>query len=846
MRIVMDLQGAQSESRYRGIGRYTLSLAQAVARRNRGHDIHVSLNGAFEDTLASVRQALGGLVPSGNIHVWQVPLPVRGMDRENARRINHAELIKEAGMLALAPDLIHVSSLFEGYVDSSVTSVNRLVHVPTIVTLYDMIPLLNPEVYLNPDPQYKAYYEGKLEHLKRADALLAISDSSAGEATNALGFDPARVFNISAACDSNFVQLPKNAPSLRLVKEKYGLGTDFILYTGGSDERKNLQRLVDAYGQLEPRQRGKCQLVLAGRMHHPHILELQSRAAAAGLAPEELIFTGYVSDHHLVALYNLCRFFIFPSWHEGFGLPVLEAMSCGAAVLAADASSVKEIVHERAALFDPFDVASIRERMAHFLDSDDDLDKLRRYSIDRARDYSWDSVADRFLDACERTHAAAERPADRPDAVDALVCALAHSEFEDVAEVAALADSIDRSVAPAKRKIMVDVTELAAHDYKTGIQRVTRAIVSEWMVNPPGDYQVQLVRIDRASRRYVCANEYASAHGAAGELTDTPLVCHAGDVFLGLDLVGDCVPFAPEWFQYFHNAGVTVAFVVYDILPVRHPEWWPGQGGRHHERWLRTVAGASDKLLCISKAVADDVVQWLDEQGVERRPEISWFHLGADIHQSAPTKGVPDHGPQLLERLRTAESFLMVGTLEPRKGHAQVLAAFEQLWAEGGDQILVIVGKQGWLVDELCDALREHPELDSRLFWLSGISDDYLDEIYAACSCLLAASEGEGFGLPLIEAAHRHMPVLARDLPVFKEVAGDHAYYFSGTEPEDVKQAVRSWVELYRQGAHPSTDGLHWLTWQQSAGMLAQALLGGVPARGGAADGGHTGAPDAI
>ncbi len=843
MRIVMELQGAQSESRYRGIGRYSLSLAQAVARNNRGHDIHVSLNGAFGDTIGAIRSALDGLVPAQNIHVWHVPLPVQGAFSANAARIDRAQLLAEASMLALAPDVIHVSSVFEGYLDNAVTSVNRLKMVPTIATMYDLIPMLNPGVYLDPVPPYKSFYERKVAQFRQADALVAISDSSAGEATGALGFDPARVFNISAACDAHFAPLQKGAPSLRLVREKYGLGTEFILYTGGSDDRKNLRRLVDAYARLEPRQRARCQLVLAGRMHQPHVDELRARATAAGLASDELIFTGYVSEHHLVALYNLCRFFVFPSWHEGFGLPVLEAMSCGAAVLASDASSIKEIVHERSALFDPLDVESIRERMAHFLDNDEDLERLRAYALRRAADFSWDTVAGRFLDACEQLHADSAHVPKHADVVDALLRKLADTDWGSDAEALALADAIDRSVPPRRRKIMIDVSELSSHDHKTGIQRVTRAVVSEWTRSPPADFDIQLVRIDRQNRQYVCANEYAAA--CVGEVAaDAPLVCHAGDIFLGLDLVGDCVPVVPEWFQYFRDAGVRIAFVVYDILPIRHPEWWPGPGGRHHERWLRTVVKVSDRLLCISKAVADDVGLWLEEEGGEHRPQVSWFHLGADIHQSTPSKGVPDNAPQLLEHLGASTSFLMVGTLEPRKGHAQVLAAFERLWAEGDDSVLVIVGKKGWLVDELCESLSSHPELDSRLFWLQGISDEFLEQVYAACSCLIAASEGEGFGLPLIEAARRHMPVIARDLPVFREVAGEHASYFSGREPGAVAEAVRSWAKLTRLGQAPSTEGMSWLTWQQSAGMLAQALLGlptdvdGAVERSSATDGG--------
>ncbi|KAB2854879.1 MAG: glycosyltransferase family 4 protein, partial [Bauldia sp.] len=112
----------------------------------------------------------------------------------------------------------------------------------------------------------------------------------------------------------------------------------------------------------------------------------------------------------------------------------------------------------------------------------------------------------------------------------------------------------------------------------------------------------------------------------------------------------------------------------------------------------------------------------------------------------------------------------------------------------------------------------------SRLFWLEGVADEYLERVYAASDCLIAASEGEGFGLPLVEAARHRLSILARDIPVFREVAGDHAAYFSGLEPEDLSGAVERWLDLYRDGRHPKSDGMPWTTWQESARRLLAIL----------------------
>jgi len=164
----------------------------------------------------------------------------------------------------------------------------------------------------------------------------------------------------------------------------------------------------------------------------------------------------------------------------------------------------------------------------------------------------------------------------------------------------------------------------------------------------------------------------------------------------------------------------------------------------------------------------------------------------------------------------------MVGTIEPRKGHEQTLSTFEILCAEGLEVNLVIVGKRGWLVENLVS----HSMLGKRLFWLEGISDEYLEKVYATSTCLIAASEGEGFGLPLIEAAQKSLPIIARDLPVFREVAGEHAFYFNGIQPENLAHAIKTWLELSAHGKAPSSEGIPWLTWKESTKSLLDIITG--------------------
>ncbi|CAM5235554.1 hypothetical protein RLIN73S_02549 [Rhodanobacter lindaniclasticus] len=168
----------------------------------------------------------------------------------------------------------------------------------------------------------------------------------------------------------------------------------------------------------------------------------------------------------------------------------------------------------------------------------------------------------------------------------------------------------------------------------------------------------------------------------------------------------------------------------------------------------------------------------------------------------------------------------MVGTVEPRKGHDQALAAFERLWEEGSDAALIIVGKRGWRIEELAARLASHPEAARRLFWFEGVSDEALEAVYQRASMLLAASWGEGFGLPLVEAAQRRLPILARDLAVFREVAGEGALYFRADSAGELVDALRDAVERWRNGSLPDPQAVAAISWAESTNQLLSAMDG--------------------
>ena len=839
MRIVIDLQGAQCGSRHRGIGRYSLALAQAIVRNRGDHEIIIALNGLFPDTIEPIRAAFDGILEQKNIRVWHTAGPVHAFDPTNTWRRLTAELIREAFLVSLKPDIVHLSSLIEGFGDDAVHSIGSLpVRIPTAATFYDVIPLIQSDVYLTPHKIFEVLYREKLGHLSRADLYLAISESSRLEAIDYLGAKSEQAINIGAAADEIFKPINISAHDEKNTRKHFGLHRPFLMYSGATDERKNHLRLIKAFSLLPISLRKQYQLAIVGGLPPHHKSKFKEYVKFCGLTNTDVIITDRVNDHEMLNLYNLCNLFVFPSWHEGFGLPALEAMSCGAAVIGSNTTSLPEVIGRADALFDPFDEISISRKIESVLTDETLRNELARHGLEQAKLFSWDESAKRSLNAFEVWHeknlsADVVSKDQAPDLISLLVQNIAKISSTGVTEQDWLttAKSISKNHNNSlKSKLLVDISQLVRVDSKTGVQRVVRGILTEILEHPPKEFEVHLVYAVPGEPGYRYAKEFTKKFLGENvyveEDADVVVDVFNNDIFLGLDFQPYVVSEQLNFFSELKRIGAKTYFVVYDLLPVISPQFFPADASANHARWLTTMT-QTDGVLCISKAVADDMAEWLTVFGPQRlRPfNIGWFHLGGDVSHSVPTKGVPVDSASLLKSLSKRPTFLSVGTIEPRKGQMQTFAAFERLWAQGEDVNFVLVGKHGWNVDLLVEMLRSHPEWSNRLFWLDSVSDEYLEKIYVASTCLIAASEGEGFGLPLIEAAQHKKPIIARDIPVFREVAGEYAFYFSGLEPEVLADAVLEWLDQYKNGKAPKSEEMHWLTWKQSTENLLDVML---------------------
>lgn len=839
MRIIIDMQGAQTGSRYRGIGRYTVSFVKEIIKNHTHHDYVLLLNGLFKDTIVPIRREFSHLIDQNKIQVWEAVAPVSEMHEENRWRRNAAELIRENFIENIDPDLILLTTIIEGYGDNFVANIRETNNnIPIALIFYDIIPYLYPEEYLT-DKRVANWYEEKLKQIKRADLLLSISNSSRQEAIKYLGIKPDDVVNISAASDDRFFKKIISESEKNSLLNRFGLIKPYLMYLSATDWRKNHKRLIEAYSLLPTSIRNEHQLCFVGGLPIDHKNDFISFANECGLSNEEIIITNHVTDEEINALYNLCKAFIFPSWHEGFGLPVLEAMQCGKPVICSNTSSLPEIVEIQEALFDPFNIKDMHRKIEQVLTNENFRMELENNAINRSKSFSWCESAKTAIEAIERKfiqvhYSASNQPTTQHERTSALIKKLTsfrHPVSNKDILLTAKAIAINEIIYNQQRRLFVDISELVLYDSKTGIQRVVRNILRQWLDCPSQDIKIVPVYASM-EHGYKYANSFIhkfmdneKLNKNTSESNDDIIDFKSGDIFLGLDLLHpDVIEKHEAFYQMLRRHNVSVKFVLYDMLPIQLPQYSNAGVPEGFKRWLTVVVSNADEIICISNSVADDLKTYLHKHAYQY-VNINWFHLGADIKNEINLKILDLNYSFALNQISKLPSFLMVGTLEPRKGHVQVLEAFEQLW-QSFEINLVLVGKLGWKMAAFVDRLQKHPQKDKHLFWFDSIDDYSLDNIYYNCTCLIAASYGEGFGLPIIEAAQHKVPIIARDIHVFREVAGEHAYYFmDSNDPEVIAQTVKEWLILYQNGKHSSPEGMQWLTWKQSAENLLKILV---------------------
>lgn len=743
MRIVIDMQGAQTASRFRGIGRYTMSFTRAVVRNRGEHEIILALNGMFPETIEPIRAAFDGLLQHHHIRVWTAPGPVRAINPDNDVRHNVAKFMREAFLVGLHPDIIHISSLFEGYDDDAVTGI-RITDsfIPVSVTLYDLIPLLNPDHYLKPIPHYAQHYYSKLNDLKKASVCLAISESSRQEGLAYLKAADSRVVNVSTAHDSHFQPCHLTDDLAGQLRLKFGLTRPFILYTGGFEERKNVPRLIQAFANLPEKLRTGHQLLLAGKMPPGYRDHLEKIINSAGIKQDELLFTDYIADEELVQLYNLCKLFVFPSWHEGFGLTVLEAMACGAPVICSNNSSIPEVIGLDSAMFNPFEVGEITARIVKALEDETFRKLLQQHGLHRAKLFSWDESARWAIAAWERIgHAGSgvvQKSGQSWKNTEATLNNLYTRQISDIAALVGKSKPVSETVLTGVA-VCLEQNERQVYNF---LRATELPMHITWRIEGPFDSSYSLALVNRETARALAE----LGHKVVLHSTEGPGDFPASEQFLkenpDVAAMHRRDTDVPQ-----EEAEVTSRNLypprVQDMtcrLNVLHGYAWEESGFPYE--WVEQFNTFLQGIAVTSKHVR----KLLIDNGV--RVPIAVIGNGVDHWERI------ESDKQFSLNARTFR-FLHVSSCFPRKGADVMLQAYGRAFRAIDDVTLVIKTLPN-PHNNIHDMLQTLRAGDADFPDVQILEDDFSDAqmkaLYGRCQALVAPSRAEGFGLPMAEA----------------------------------------------------------------------------------------------
>ncbi len=722
-RLVFDLQGAQTQSRFRGIGRYTRELALAMIETRGSNEIffleNASLASLGEEFRAQIIKTLGE----------KAIISFRSADTISFEQTAQQWLqevsvaARDFVVAATDCDIYLISSLIEGFAEDALYSMPGIAKpfAPLTATIaYDFIPAEHPEDYLSL-PIIEDWYNHCVRQQARADIILAISESCRKAAVRILERPSVSVVTIMAGQNTGFD--PKSHHGA--VQDEFG-DKPFVLTTGGIEKRKNVKNVLKAFSALPERLRNRHRLVVYGVTSADHRATIKKWAVRSGLTKDNIVVLGYLDDAKLARLYRACRCFVFASFHEGFGFPLLEAMQCGAVCIQADKTSLPEISTYRPSFFDPHDIDEIRDRIERALE-----DKhFRREAIEAAKHdasrFTWARTATATWSALTAAVKERENRATRSRRQSYLELQrrVARLVTGDEQKLLASAAAIDSNL-----EVFVPGASLTAE-------------ATSWRIEGPFDSSYSLALLNR---------ETALAFSADGldvalHSTEGPGDFEPSPAYLAANPSLAAMHERARSLDQGHASATSR-----NLFPPRVKDMRGGVNMLHHfaweesalpQEWVRDFNESLDAVGCLSEHVRKILL----DSGVH----TSLFVSGCGVDHWE--RIIPNRGFEVGAKGRR---FLHVSSCFPRKGAEVLLKAFGRAFTREDDVTLIIKtfdNPHNVIAEQLAELRLDRPDFPDVVVLNQDFPVEELKALYESCDILVAPSFAEGFGLPLAEA----------------------------------------------------------------------------------------------
>ncbi|MGF6641444.1 glycosyltransferase involved in cell wall biosynthesis [Paraburkholderia sp. MM6662-R1] len=456
-----------------------------------------------------------------------------------------------------------------------------------------------------------------------------------------------------------------------------------------------------------------------------------------GLEKSDLILTGYLPDDDLIVLYSECHLFVFPSFHEGFGLPVLEAMSCGAAVIGSNTSSIPEVVGRDDALFDPKSTNDIARLISRALTDEDFWRSLKEHALIQAKKYSWDQCAATTIREFEKLHA-------REDVVDGA----GHGRVDFLENIA----SIKSEVRPSDNDLVGVAAAIVENEDSVCRLRAFADFGGKlkWRIEGPFDSSYSLALLNRETARAADAmGHFVVLHSTEGP-GDFPANLHF------LESNQDVASMHARVGDYPHESVDVVSRNLYPprvedmqgSLNLLHHYAWEESGFPH--QWVNNFNANLNGITCLSNHVEKILI----DNGVS----VPMLTSGCGVDhwdRITPLAGYKVNA----RRFR----FLHVSSCFPRKGVDLLLDAYGKAFTSDDDVSLVIKtfdNPHNEVYQWLAERKAQNVKFPDVQIIVNDINDSELKALYQECHVLVAPSKAEGFGLPMAEAMLSGLPVI--------------------------------------------------------------------------------------